>query len=242
MLTVKRKVRSAGRSSGSIEITLPPAMHALEGIECRLTLRDGARPEIVIQPDVTIAQVVFEELWDRLRVAFQQIGDIGSFLLSDFNVSFLPSRHWHNRPPLSYRDALTIYRSNQEKFQANSHQNGFSHVITFLTVGAGYRLGLEGRYALAFGVIVGYLISGMSVAHGMDFEQDLALRLFNGHHDHDEQSVEHARLSSLFSSGQWEAEEAQEGFKHIYDQVRGWQDEPASYEAARNRWWKNLKL
>ena len=46
MFFVKRKVRSSGRTSGSIEITLPPEMHALEGIECRLILCDGARPEM----------------------------------------------------------------------------------------------------------------------------------------------------------------------------------------------------
>jgi hypothetical protein len=231
MLSVKRKVRSAGRTSGSVEITLPPEMHALEGIECRLILCDGARPEIVIQPDISIAEVVFEDLWERLRIAFDQIGDIGPFTLSDFNISFLPPHHWNERPPLSYRDALAIYRAYHGQFQMDN--SSLSHVTTFLAVGAAYRLGLTGRYALVFGVIVGYLVSGMSAGHGTDFEQDAVLRLFNGSDDPTQIS-----LGALFKTEQWE--QAQKGFKRIYEQVSIWQAAPDSYEAARRRWWEGL--
>jgi len=231
MLSIKRKVRSAGRSSGSIEITLPPEVQELEGVECRLILRDGARPEIVIQPDVSLAEVVFEDLWQRLRMAFSQIADIGSFALSDFSVSFLPPRHWQKQPPLSYRDGLAVGRAIRGELQMDN--SGLGHIVTFLTVGAAYRLGLEGRYALAFGVIVGYLVSGMSDGHGADFEQDMALSLFNGHSD-----PTSIPLNRLFETEQWE--EAQEGFKRIYDRVRAWQADPSAYEAARRHWWEGL--
>lgn len=242
MLFVKRKVRSSGRTSGSIEITLPPEMHALEGIECRLILCDGARPEIVIQPDVSLAEIIFADLWEQLRVAFTQIGDIGDFALSDFNVSFLPPRHWHDRPPLSYRDGLAIYRAQQGQFQMDN--SGLSHVITFLTVGAAYRLGLQDRYALVFGIIVGYLVSGMSAGHGADFEQDVALQLFNGEPPSAAGQPGKAAdtvvipLSALFTDQHWER--AQQGFKRIFDQVQCWQNDTAAYEAVRRKWWTNL--
>jgi len=58
-----RKIRSAGRNSGSIEITLPALMQVLEGISCRLAMRDGLRPEIVLQPDLSLAQDLLQELW-----------------------------------------------------------------------------------------------------------------------------------------------------------------------------------
>jgi len=228
---MKRKVRSSGRTSGSIEITLPPEMQALEGIECRLMLCDGARPEIVIRPDVSMAEVVFEDLWERLRIAFSQIGDIGAFTLSDFTVSFLPPRHWNERPPLSYRDALAIYRANQGQFEKDN--SGLSHLITFLTVSAAYRLGLKSRYALVFGVIVGYLVSGMNASHGTDFEQDAILQLFN---DHDGSVL--VPLSRLFDTERWE--QAQAGFKRIYNQVWTWQADPTSYELARSQWWNRF--
>jgi len=228
MLSMKRKVRSSGRTSGSIEITLPPEMQALEGIECRLMLCDGARPEIVIRPDVSMAEVVFEDLWDRLRIAFAQIGDIGAFTLSDFTVSFLPPRHWNERPPLSYRDALTIYRANQGQFEKDN--SGLSHLITFLTVSAAYRLGLQNRYALVFGVMVGYLVSGMHASHGIDFEQDAILQLFN---EHDNSML--VPLSGRFDTERWE--QAQAGFKRIYNQGCTWQADPSAYELDRNQWW-----
>lgn len=233
MLSINRKVRSAGRTSGSIEITLPPEVQALEGIECRLIFRDGAHPEIVIQPDVSVAEVVFGDLWEKLRLAFQQIGDIGPFTLSDFNVSFLPPRHWHEHPPLSYRDALAIYRDNQNEFQGDS--SGLNHMITFLTVGGAYRLGLQNRYALVFGVIVGYLVSGMITDHTTGFEREMTLHLFQNFSDATPLSV-----GNLFNTNQWK--EAQEGFARIFAQVLAWQSDPIAYEAARRRWWEHTPI
>jgi len=88
-----RKVRSAGRTSGSIEITLPVEVRALTGIECEMVLRDGVQPQIVMQPDLSVAQALFVELWGMLRQGLGGGDDIGDFVLGDFNVSFLPPRH-----------------------------------------------------------------------------------------------------------------------------------------------------
>lgn len=232
-----RRIRSAGRTSGSVEITLPTEMQALEGVECRLVLRDGARPEIVLQPDVSLAEMVFAELWERLRLAFRQIGDIGDFSLADFDVGLLPPRYWHDKPPLSYQDALAIHRARQKKAgpQRFREAAGLTHVVTFLAVDAAYRLGLEGRFALAFGVVVGYLVSGMSAGHGADFERDVALTLFEG-----AGKTALAPIGSLFLKERWE--EAQEGFKRVYDRFREWQENPAAYEAARQKWWEALTV
>jgi len=258
-----RRIRSAGRTSGSVEITLPAEMQALEGVECRLVLRDGARPEIVLQPDVSVAEAVFAELWERLHIAFAKIGDIGDFSLADFDVGLFPARHWRDKPPLSYQDALVIHRYRQaarpafggemetEKQEARGMRGrprrekagpgrfppeaGVTHVVTFLAVGAAYRLGLEGRFALAFGVVVGYLVSGMSAGHGADFERDVALALFEG-----EERKDVARIGSLFNKERWE--EAQDGFTRVFDRFRQWQENPGEYEAARQKWWEALEV
>jgi len=232
-----RKIRSAGRTSGSVEITLPAEMQALEGLECRLVLRDGARPEIVLQPNVSVAEAVFAELWQRLRIAFAKMGDIGDFALADFDVGLFPARHWRDKPPLSYQDALAIHRSRQEKASPGRFREaaGLTHVITFLAVDAAYRLGLQDRFAMAFGVVVGYLVSGMSAGHGADFERDVALTLFEG-----EKVETLVPIGSLFASERWE--EAQEGFKRIFDRFRQWQEKPGEYEAARQKWWEALTL
>lgn len=231
MVSLTRKVRSAGRSSGSVEITLPPEMQALEGIECRLILRDGARPEIVIQPDVSMASSVFTDLWEQLRQALQQVGDIGAFRLADFDVSFLPPRHWNERPPLSYRDALALHRSKHDAEPADP--SGLSYVVTFLAVGAAQRLGLRERYALVFGVIVGYLVSGICAGNGTDFEQDVALQLLNDPRDPDAPA-----LGALFNTNRWA--EAHEGFRRLFEQVQAWQENPNLYDEHRQRWWNQF--
>lgn len=231
MVSLTRKVRSAGRSSGSIEITLPPEVQELEGIECRLVLRDGARPEIVIQPDVSIAAAVFAEQWQKLRSAFSAIGNIGDFNLADFDVSFLPPRHWSERPPLSYRDALALHRARHA--EAELDPSGYSHVITFLSVGAAYRLGLRDRYALVFGVIVGYVVSGIGAGNGADFEQDVALQLLA-----QGAAPGAAPLGALFNTDRWE--DAQAGFARIFAQVYAWQQQPDLYEQSRRQWWGHV--
>ena len=228
MVSLTRKVRSAGRSSGSIEITLPPEVQELEGIECRLILRDGARPEIVIQPDISLANAIFAEQWQKLQVAFSRIGDIGPFRMADFDVSFLPPRHWTERPPLSYRDALALHRARHAA--AEMDPSGYSHVITFLSVGAAYRLGLRDRYALVFGVIAGYVVSGITAGNESDFEQDIAMQLLN-----EGVAPRSAPLGTLFNTDRWE--DAQEGFARIFAQVYAWQQQPELYEDSRRRWW-----
>lgn len=231
MVSLTRKVRSAGRSSGSVEITLPPELQALEGIDCRLVLRDGARPEIVIQPDISLASAVFAELWEQLRTAFRLIGDIGPFCMADFDVSYLPPRHWSERPPLSYRDALALHRARHAA--AELDPSGYSYVITFLSVGAAYRLGLRDRYALVFGVIVGYLVSGIASGADTDFEQDVALQLLSAGG-----TPEQPPLAALFHQQRWE--DAQEGFRRIFDQVAAWQQQPQRYEESRRQWWRHF--
>lgn len=59
----KRSIRSAGQGSGSVEITLPVAFRGLAGLACRLALRDGLRPEIVLQPELRAARLAFGRLW-----------------------------------------------------------------------------------------------------------------------------------------------------------------------------------
>jgi hypothetical protein len=230
MVSLTRKVRSAGRSSGSIEITLPPEVQELEGIECRLVLRDGARPEIVIQPDVSVAAEVFAEQWRKLQVAFSRIGDIGPFRLEDFDVSFLPPRHWSERPPLSYRDALALHKARHAA--AELDPSGYKHVITFLSVGAAYRLGLRDRYALVFGVIAGHVVAGVETGGGADFEEELARQLFN---DRTAGAAPGTALGPLFHADC--SQDAQDGFARIFALVKGWQEQPQLYEESRRRWW-----
>lgn len=94
-----RRIRSAGRTSGSIEITLPAQLRALEGVRCRLTAREGTRPEIVIQPDCSAAQALFADLWQKLAASLGEAELLGDFSPSDFTLTLFPPHHWQERPP-----------------------------------------------------------------------------------------------------------------------------------------------
>ena len=91
----------------------------------------------------------------------------------------------------------------------------YCHVITFLSVGAAYRLGLHDRYALVFGVIVGYVASGIDSGTGADFEQDRALQLLA-----QGAAPGSAPLGTLFTAAHWE--DSQAGFARIFAPVLAW--------------------
>ena len=73
------KIRSAGRTSGSIEITLPPALQPFTGLSCRVVVRDGLQPEIVLQPDFSDVWSLLEALWEKLSLALGSDESIGEF-------------------------------------------------------------------------------------------------------------------------------------------------------------------
>lgn len=229
-----RRIRSAGRTSGSIEVTLPPQLQELEGTECRLTVRDGPRPEIVLQPDLAAAQSLFQEVWQRLRLALSEIDDIGEFSPADFSLTLFPPGHWQERPPLAYTDALAVLHQRTGE-EGNGHApDALTRLLAFIAVAGGYRLGLEGALALAFGDAVAYLITGNPAGLGTDFERGMAHRLFWG------DGLSRQPLESPLDEDVWR--QARPGFRRVYDQFRAWQRNPEAYTSAREKWYRALKL
>lgn len=229
MYLTTRKIRSAGRSSGSIEITLPADLQILQGIECRLTIRDGVRPEIVLQPELSAAQSVFRSLWQLVRSGLSEIDDIDDFSPLDFNLTLFPANHWQERPPLAWADALAVLRDRQ----AGRDSSEVARLISFLTQVAGSRLGLTSQLALAFGDATAYLITHHTAGLGTDFERGMAHRAFwNGEHP----SVTPSPLSPEV----WVL--ARPGLRRVYQQFREWQDKPATYAGARENWYRALSV
>jgi hypothetical protein len=259
MYLVTRRIRSAGRTSGSIEITLPAQLQMLEGAKCRLMVRDGPRPEIVLQPDVSAAQALFDALWQKLSLGMREIDEIGDFAPADFTLALFPPRHWQERPPLAYADALAVLRQRSltppplsrpfdlaqgkrwERVRGAKGGGGegedtgaLARLLAFLAVAASYRLGLNGNLALAFGDAVAYLIAGTPAGLGTDFERGMAHRTFWG----EGRAQQH--LGSPFDDQTWL--QARFGFRRVYDQFRTWQEDPEVYAAAREKWYRALTL
>lgn len=232
----KRKVRSAGRTSGSVEITLPVEVQSLQNVECDIILRDGVRPELVLQPDTSMVQAFFIELWQMLRGAFGEIGDIGDFSLADFSVGLLPPRHWSDKPPLSYADAFQFHVliCNDAPAQFVHGNAAFFSMLSSLATSAAYHVGLGHRLAVVFGDAVAFLITGGSEGQGTDFERSVAVRVFGAG-----ERVVPGQIPTLSIDVEWEG--AQQGFKRLYDQFVAWKENPEECEAARREWWLSIR-
>jgi len=99
-----------GRTSGSIEVTLPPSLQPFTGLGCRVVVRDGLQPEIVLQPDLAGAKALLEALWQKLAFALGARELVDDFTPSAFTLTLLPPRHWQRGLPLAYADALSLMR------------------------------------------------------------------------------------------------------------------------------------
>jgi hypothetical protein len=227
-----RNIRSAGRTSGSVEITLPVQLHVLEGVECRMTVRDGSRPEIVLQPDLSASQLLFQALWERLRLGLGEIDEIGDFSAGDFALALFVPPHWQVRPPLAYIDGLDVLR--WRAGQSGRGPEALTRLLASLAVAAGYRLGLKGVLALAFGDAVAYIITGAPAGLGTDFERGMAHRLFWGD-GHAQDS-----LGCPFDNEVWR--KARPGFRRVCEQFDAWQATPERCTAAREKWYRALSV
>ena len=229
-----RKIRSAGRTSGSIEITLPPVLQALQGVECHLIVRDGPRPEIVLQTDLSEAHALFRELWQKLCLGLGEIGELGDLPLAGFSLALFTPHHWQERPPLAYADALAVLRHRAGQANHCRASEALVRLLAFLAVAAAYRLGLKNALALAFGDAVAYITTGTPAGLGADFERGMAHRLF-WNDDREPQPI-----GSPFDDQVWR--EARSGFRRVYDQFYTWQNSAQDYTATRDRWYRALMV
>jgi hypothetical protein len=252
-----------------VEITLPTVLQVLEGTNCLLIVRDGPRPEIVLQPDLAAAQDLFQTLWQKIQLGLGEIGELPDFSLADFTPTFFPLQHWQERPPLSYADALIIIQrqdhpgSNIQGHRvspSSSHfHNGKNHsagdprtpergggedavtrVLAAFVVNAGYYLGLQGRFALAFGDSVAYLVTGNPTSLGADFERGMAHRLFWGDPGCYCQGEDcfPQPFSHPFDDRAWQ--QARPGLRRVFDQFLTWQETPTTCTVARDQWYRAL--
>jgi len=222
------KIRSAGRTSGSIEITLPPALQVFTGLGCRVVVRDGLQPEIVLQPDLERARALLQELWQKLSLALGGSESVDDFAASDFMLTLLAPRHWHRGLPLAYADAYSLMRSSEET--SASDLEALARILTVLAAAIGRRLGLQQAFVLGFGDAVAYVITQASAGFGTDFERSMAAGLYR-----------QAQFSRPPSCSPLDDEfwlECEPALRRIYAQFLAWQNNPDHYETARQQWYR----
>lgn len=229
MYVGSRRIRSAGRTSGSVEVTLPPQLHSLLEIECRLLLRDGTHPEIVLQPDLSVAHGLLLRLWQQLRAGLAALGEIGDFDPGAFTLALLPPRHWQQRPPLAYADALLVLHG----ATGGEARDAMARLVAFMGIVAGARLGLGEALAPAFGDTVAYLVTGVAPLAGLECERGLTQSLVH-------EQAPPAGAASPLDARVWAA--AAPSLARAWEQFADWQATPALHAAARQKWYRALLL
>ena len=106
-----RPIRTAGRGSGSVEVTLPAGLRPMVGLPCRILLHDGAQPDIVLRPDLGVARDAFAQLWCRVRDLLDGCGALGhqpAWPADAFSFVFYPQWNGAGMPRLAWQDGLLL--------------------------------------------------------------------------------------------------------------------------------------
>lgn len=230
MFVGSRRIRSAGRTSGSVEVTLPPQLHSLLEIECRLLLRDGTHPEIVLQPDLSVAHAILLKIWRWLRAGLATIGEVGDFDPGSFTLALLPPRHWQQRPPLAYADALVVLNQGASA----ESRDALARLVAHMGIVAGSRMGLGEALAPAFGDTVAYLVTGVAPLAGLECERGLTQQIVQEHNPPEQ------LLASALDERVWAT--VASSLTLAWEQFSDWQSRPESHAAARQQWYRALLL
>ena len=164
-----RQIRTAGKGSGSIELTLPADLRDLVGLPCRIILRDGSRPDIVLQPDLQTAHRAFSGLW-RAMAATLLHDDAGppALPLAAFGFGLQQRTGIGGMPFLCWRDGLALAAPPPHEAGAVSRTvAAFGHILAAT-------LGIDPALASAFGAVCGYLLSGVPAIFDAQEACDLA--------------------------------------------------------------------
>jgi len=227
----KRNIRSSGRNSGSIELTLPVELAVLEGVPCQVGLRDGLMPEIVLLPDLVGIVPVFEALWDRLSLGLENVGAIGDFAEADYALGLFPPAKWGVRPSLAYADGLLIRHSREVEVDIGPRAlEAFARLVESMMAVAGRRLGLSDELAVVFGNQVAHLLSGGAISARDAFMRGLASQAIAPPFEAD------GSRANLLSTAPWR--DAQPELARLYDQFASWDDEPETLARTREHWYR----
>ncbi len=169
-----RSIRSAGQGSGSVEVTLPTAFRGLTGLSCRLALRDGLRPEIVLQPELRPARLAFAALWQMLTKAVQ-LEASAEPPLADFAITLWPSQTAGAAPRLAWVDGLALAGAPPHEPAA------LARCIDALAQRAAAFLGIDAALRPSFGVACGFALSGFVTTPEAQSACDIAAALLRGH-------------------------------------------------------------
>ena len=65
-----RRIRSSGKATGSVEITLPPEFYVFSGADCELIGSSGSTPSLTIVPNLKALKQQLQVLFDAMTTGF----------------------------------------------------------------------------------------------------------------------------------------------------------------------------
>lgn len=151
-----RQIRTAGKGSGSVELTLPGTLRGLVGLPCRITLHDGVQPDIVLRPDFSAASAAFAAVWRGLARALipEFCADAAeSFPQDAFSYGLLPLPAGPGGPYLCWQDGLALAMRDSDGAPP-------ARAIAACAAQLAPDLGILPGLADAFGAACGFLAAG----------------------------------------------------------------------------------
>jgi hypothetical protein len=164
-----RQIRTSGKGSGSIELTLPADLRDLVGVPCRIILRDGSRPDIVLQPDLRRAHQAFTTVWHAMATALlPDDDDTAALPLDAFAFGLQPRADTGELPYLCWRDGLALSAA------APHDPAAVSRTLAAFGQAVAARLHVDPTLAAGFGAACGYVVSGVAASPDGQEACDLA--------------------------------------------------------------------
>ena len=164
-----RQIRTAGRGSGSIELTLPTDLRDLVGVPCRIILHDGSRPDIVLQPDLQTAHRAFSALWQAMAATLlPEDARPPALSLAAFGFGLQPRSSGGGMPFLCWRDGLALAASPPHAADA------VSRTVAALGHALAAPLDIDPALASGFGAACGFMLCGVPATSDAQETCDLA--------------------------------------------------------------------
>jgi hypothetical protein len=162
-----RPIRTSGKGSGSVEVTLPATLRPMVGLICRIWLHDGARPDIVLSPDLSPARAAFAQFHASLASVLTPSAPPPPWRAEDFGMSVSPRAETGGLPTLAWSDGLAL---------AAGEANGatIARVAHAALLSLAAPLALAPQVAPVFAAAGAVLLSGQILAPAWQEATDLA--------------------------------------------------------------------
>ncbi len=175
-----RQIRTAGKGSGSVELTLPGALRGLVGLPCRILLHDGEQPDIVLQPALSAARAAFAAVFQGCALAL--LDEPGPpFDAAAFRFGLLAppllvpggAGPVAAAPALSWQDGLALAAAG-EPGAPPAAAAAAGRVVAACAEALAAELGIMPALAPRFGAVCGFLAAGRVVVAAWQEACDIA--------------------------------------------------------------------